>query len=198
MSGRDPSEDPPALNRSPRLEVGARLGELVAGDGEDVVVVVRAVEVVVEVVVAVGEDVVVVVGVGEATVVVVGVSVVVCCAPTVGGASHAARRAMPLAKTARVARANFSRICVRSVTSADCAGLTRVEHSVSVNFAPQRSRTAHDRKIFERRLHPLSHREDLIRVRGRQHRREAHSGSKPPSHPPSRSVYAEHTYLLLV
>jgi hypothetical protein len=132
------------LKRSPRLEVGAGLGELVAGDGEVVVVVVGAGEVVVEVVV----------GVGVATVVVVGVSVVVCCAPTMGGASHAASRAKPLAKTARVTKANFRKICVRSVTSADCARLSWVKHSVSVNFVPQRSRTAHDRKIFGRRLHP--------------------------------------------
>ena len=86
------------------------LGEGVEGLGE-------AVAGVVAVVVGVGEAAVVVgAGEGEEGVVVI-VGVVVCCASTVGGASHAARSANPLAKTARVTIDNFSKARVRSVIS---------------------------------------------------------------------------------
>ena len=58
---------------------------------------------------------VVVVGVGEA-VAVVGVSVVICCASTAGGDSHAARSAKPVARTTRAKAAICSRAGVRSAT----------------------------------------------------------------------------------
>jgi hypothetical protein len=98
MSGTGPLLDPPALKRLSPPEVAAGLGELAEGDGEDVVVV------------GAGEA-VVVVGAGEAV-----VGVVVCCASTVGGASHATRTA----KTVKITRAtmmNHNKTCIRSVTS---------------------------------------------------------------------------------
>lgn len=64
----------------------------------------------------------VVVGAGEAVAVeVVGVSVVVCCASTVGGDSHAAPSAKPVASTARAKAAIFSRAGVRSIMSSPSA-----------------------------------------------------------------------------
>ena len=95
------------MKRSSSPEVGAGLGELAAGEGEDVVVVVGA-----------GEAVVVVVGEGEGEEgVVIGTGVVVSCASTVGGAPHSARSANPAAKTATATIDNFSKDRVRSVIS---------------------------------------------------------------------------------
>jgi len=105
MSGTGPSVGPPAFNRSSPPEVGAGLGELAAGEGEDVTVVVGA-----------GEA-VVVVGAGEGEEGVVIVGVVVCCASTMGGASQAVRSANPTAKIARATTANLSKNRVRSVMS---------------------------------------------------------------------------------
>jgi hypothetical protein len=94
------------LRRSSSPEVGAGLGELAAGEGEDVVVLV-----------GVGDDVAVVVGAGEGEEGVAKVGAVVCCASTMGGASHAARSAKPLGKTTRAMIDNLSKARVRSVIS---------------------------------------------------------------------------------
>jgi hypothetical protein len=91
------------LKRSPLSRVVVGPGE--AG-GEAVVACVGGVAVVV------GGVVVVVGGV----VVVVVVSVVLCCASTVDGASHDARRAR-LAKTTRAATTSHNKTCIRSVMS---------------------------------------------------------------------------------
>jgi hypothetical protein len=97
MGGTGPSAGPPALKRSSSPEVGLGLGELAAGEGEDVVVVVGA-------------------GEGEEGVV-MGTGVVVSCALTVGGAPHSARSANPAAKSASTTIDNFSTARVRSVIS---------------------------------------------------------------------------------
>lgn len=107
MGGTGPSAGPPALKRSSSPGVGVGLGELAAGEGEEVVVVVGA-----------GDDVVVVVGAGEGEEgVVMGTGVVVSCALTVGGAPHSARSANPAAKSASTTIDNFSTARVRSVIS---------------------------------------------------------------------------------
>jgi hypothetical protein len=95
----------------------------------------------------VGDDVTVVVGVGEAVVVVVGAGdgeagavktgVVVCCASTMGGASHIARSPNPLAKTTRATTDNLSKARVRSVISPPCASLIYDKHSASARFSLQ-------------------------------------------------------------
>lgn len=86
------------MKRSSSFGAGDGLGE---GDGDAV---------------AVGEAVVVVViGDGEEGVVTVGV--VICCASTWRGASHAARSANPVAMTTRATINNFSKLRVRSVIS---------------------------------------------------------------------------------
>ena len=106
MGGTGPSAGPPALKRSSPPGVGAGLGELAAGEGEDVVVVVGA-----------GGD-VVVVGAGEGEEgVVMGTGAVVSCALTVAGAPHSARSANPAAKSASTTIDNFSTARVRSVIS---------------------------------------------------------------------------------
>ena len=82
------------------------------GDGDDVAVVVGA-----------GEAVVIVVGAGEGEDgVVVITGVVVCCARTMGGASHEARSTNPAAKIARTTMDNFSKARVRSVISPPALG----------------------------------------------------------------------------
>jgi hypothetical protein len=115
MGGTGPSAGPPALKRLWRFPEA-----LAVGDGEDVVV-------------AVGEAVVVVVvgaGEGEDGVVIPGM-VVVCCASTMGGASHAARSANPAVKTARATIDNFNKARVRSVIS-PCASLFNGETMASL------------------------------------------------------------------
>jgi hypothetical protein len=117
MSGTGPLLGPPALKRLSPPEVAAGLGELAEGDGEDVVVV------------GAGEA-VVVVGAGEAV-----VGVVVCCASTVGGASHATRTA----KTVKITRAtmtNHNKTCIRSVISTLRFRPSPTKDSVAHRFAP--------------------------------------------------------------
>ena len=92
MSGTGPSAGPPDSSILSLGEGEEGLGEAVAGVVD-----------------------VVVVGAGEA-VDVVGVSVVICCASTVGGDSHAARSAKPVASTTRIKAAICSRAGVRSAT----------------------------------------------------------------------------------
>jgi hypothetical protein len=121
MGGTGPWAGPPALRRSSFLEVGAGLGELAAGEGEDVTVVVGAGEV------GAGD--------GEEGVVITGV--VVCCASTMGGASHAARSANPVAKTAKATIDNLSKACVRSVISPPYISLVFAKKdSAFAHFSP--------------------------------------------------------------
>ena len=95
MSGTGPRAGPPDLSI-------LSLGDGVEGLGEAVVVVGE------------GEAVVVV---GEAVAVEVVVGVVVCCASTVGGDSHARRSARPVARTIRATAAIFSARGIRSAMS---------------------------------------------------------------------------------
>jgi hypothetical protein len=99
MSGTGPSADPPDSSILSLGEGEEGLGEAVAG--------------VVDVVVGVGEAVAV-----EG----VGVRVVVCCASTVGGDSHAARSTRPVASTIRANAAIFSRAGLRSATFSPSLG----------------------------------------------------------------------------
>ncbi len=89
------------MKRSSSFGAGDGLGE---GDG-DAVAVGEAVVVVVVVVIGDGEEGVVTVG------------VVICCASTWRGASHAARSANPVAMTTSATIDNFSKARVRSVIS---------------------------------------------------------------------------------
>jgi hypothetical protein len=101
MSGTGPSAGPPDSSI-------LSLGEGLEGLGEAVAGVVD-----------------VVVGAGEAVAVEgVGVSVVISCASTVGGDSHAARIAKPVAKTIR-ATAAISRTDVRSAIFSPSLGSSR-------------------------------------------------------------------------
>lgn len=126
MSGTGPSVGPPALKRLPPPEVAAGLGELAAGEGEDVPVVV-------------GEgEAVVVVGAGDGEEGVVKVGVVFCCASTMGGASQAARSPNPTAKTTRATTDNFSKARVRSVISPPYVSLVCAKKdSAFEHFLPQ-------------------------------------------------------------
>ena len=92
MSGTGPSAGPPDSSILSLGEGEEGLGEAVAGVVD-----------------------VVVVGAGEA-VEVLGVSVVICCASTVGGDSHAARSAKPVARTTRTKAAICNSTGVRSAT----------------------------------------------------------------------------------
>ena len=121
MGGTGPSAGPPALKRlpPPEVEVGAGLGELAEG----------------------------VVGAGEGEEGAVKTGVVVCCASTMGGASHVARSPNPVAKTTRATTDNFSKARVRSVISPPCASLTYAKKdSASGRFSPQRPRSGRGRR----------------------------------------------------
>ena len=102
MSGTGPWAGPPDLSILSRGDGVEGLGEavpVVVGEGEAVVVV------------GAGEAVVVV---GEAVAGEVVVGVVVCCASTMGGDSHASRSVKPVAKTIRATAAIFSARGVQS------------------------------------------------------------------------------------
>ena len=130
---------------------GFGLTELVAaGEGDDVVVTVGA-----------GEAVVVAVGAGEGEDgVVVITGVVVCCALTMGGASHEARSTNPAAKIARTTMDNFNKARVRSVISPPAIARSTTTLAMTTiaplpAFRHKRPRTTHTAVDF-RVAHPAS------------------------------------------